>query len=33
MTKTPADACGITIEGQNKWKTIIENATKNKQTA
>jgi transposase-like protein len=28
--KTPADACGITIEGQNKWKTIIQNATKNK---
>jgi hypothetical protein len=29
--KTPADACGITIEGQNKWKTIIENASKNKK--
>jgi hypothetical protein len=31
--KTTADACGIQIEGQNKWKTIIENATKNKQTS
>jgi putative transposase len=26
--KTPAEACGITIKGQNKWKTIIENASK-----
>jgi hypothetical protein len=26
--KTPADACRITIEGQNKWKTIIENVSK-----
>ena len=25
--KTPAEACGIKIEGQNKWKTLIENAT------
>lgn len=25
--KTPADACGIVIEGQNKWKTLIENAS------
>jgi putative transposase len=24
--KTPADVCGIQIEGENKWKTIIENA-------
>jgi transposase-like protein len=29
--KTPAEACGITIEGRNKWKTIIENATKSKK--
>ncbi len=28
--KTPADACGITIEGKNKWKTLIENASQNK---
>ena len=26
--KTPAEACGITIEGQDKWKTLIENASK-----
>ena len=26
--KTPAEACGITIEGHNKWKTLIENASK-----
>jgi len=25
--KTPADKCGIIIEGQDKWKTVIENAT------
>jgi len=25
--KTPAEACGITIEGKNKWKTLIQNAT------
>ncbi|MGC1932278.1 MAG: hypothetical protein WA667_25175, partial [Candidatus Nitrosopolaris sp.] len=26
--KTPAEKCGIVIEGQNKWKTVIENASK-----
>lgn len=26
--KTPSEACGITIEGQNKWKTLIENTSK-----
>jgi putative transposase len=25
--KTPAEACGIMIEGENKWKTLIENAS------
>jgi transposase-like protein len=29
--KTPSEACGITIEGQNKWKTLIENASCRKQ--
>jgi transposase-like protein len=24
--KTPAEACGIKIEGENKWLTIIQNA-------
>jgi putative transposase len=24
--KTPAEAAGITVEGQNKWMTIIQNA-------
>ena len=30
--KTPSEACGITIEGKNKWLTLIQNAsqTKNK---
>jgi hypothetical protein len=28
--KTPAYVCGIKIEGNNKWKTIIENASKNR---
>jgi len=27
--KTPSEACGITIEGNNKWKTLIQNASKN----
>jgi transposase-like protein len=25
--KTPADKCGIAIQGNNKWKTVIENAS------
>ena len=29
--KTPSEACGITIEGENKWKTLIQNATKHSQ--
>ncbi len=28
IVKTPAEKCGVIIEGQNKWKTIIENASK-----
>lgn len=26
--KTPAEACGITVKGKNKWKTLIQNASK-----
>lgn len=26
--KTPSEACGITIERKNKWKTLIQNASK-----
>ena len=26
--KTPAEACGIDVQGDNKWKTIIQNASK-----
>jgi hypothetical protein len=26
--KTPAEVCGIKIEGKNKWKTLIQNAVK-----
>ena len=26
--KTPAELCGIEIGGDNKWKMIIENASK-----
>jgi transposase-like protein len=29
--KTPAEACGIKVEGQDKWKTLIENASKDKR--
>ena len=25
---TPAEKCGIKIEGENKWVTLIENASK-----
>lgn len=28
--QTPADKCGIKIEGNNKWVTIIQNASKKK---
>ena len=26
--KTPAETCGIEVQGQNKWTTIIQNASK-----
>jgi transposase-like protein len=26
--KTPSEACGITIQGKNKWKTLIQNASR-----
>ena len=26
--KTPAEKCGMKIEGDNKWKTLIQNASK-----
>lgn len=25
--KTPAEACGIDVQGQDKWKTIIQRAS------
>jgi putative transposase len=28
--KTPAEACGITVEGKNKWITLIQNAANKK---
>jgi hypothetical protein len=28
--ETPAEKCGIKIEGENKWLTIIQNASKTK---
>ena len=27
--KTPAEACGIDIKGNNKWLTLIQNASNN----
>lgn len=27
--KTPAEVAGIQIEGENKWKTLIQNASRN----
>jgi uncharacterized protein YgiM (DUF1202 family) len=29
--ENPSEACGIQIEGQDKWKTLIENASKDKK--
>jgi len=29
--KTPAQACGIEIKGENKWITLIQNANKGVQ--
>lgn len=26
--KTPAEACRITVQGKNKWVTLIQNASK-----
>jgi hypothetical protein len=26
---TPAEKCGIKIDGEDKWKTLIQNAAKN----
>jgi len=26
--KTPSEMCGITIEGDNKWMTLIQNASR-----
>jgi hypothetical protein len=26
--KTPSEACGIKVEGKNKWMTLIQNASK-----
>jgi hypothetical protein len=28
--QTPAEVCGIKIEGKNKWITLIQNASKDK---
>lgn len=30
---TPAESCGIKIQGNDKWFTLIQNARKNKKTA
>jgi hypothetical protein len=29
--KTPAEACGIKVEGKDKWLTLIQNASKKSQ--
>jgi hypothetical protein len=31
--KTPAEAAGITVEGRNKWLTIIQNASHEQREA
>jgi len=30
--KTPAEACGIKVEGENKWITLIQNASRRQKT-
>lgn len=30
--KTPADACGIEVQGENKWMTLIQNASRGRKT-
>jgi hypothetical protein len=30
--KTPSEACGIEIQGNNKWKTLIQNASYREKT-
>ena len=27
--KTPSEACGITIKGYDKWKTLIQQSSRN----
>ena len=29
--KTPSEKCGIEIDGENKWITLIQNASKDKK--
>jgi len=29
--KTPAEACGIKVEGQDKWLTLIQNASRKRK--
>jgi putative transposase len=31
--KTPAEACGITVKGKNKWMTLIQNASQNAKSS
>jgi len=31
--KTPAEACGIEVKGENKWITIIQNASRKVESA
>ncbi|MCJ7719613.1 transposase [Candidatus Bathyarchaeota archaeon] len=31
--KTPSEACGIKVEGGNKWLTLIQNATEDRKKA
>lgn len=31
--KTPAEACGIKVNGDNKWITLIQNASQKAKTA
>jgi hypothetical protein len=28
--KIPYEMCGLKVEGENKWKTLMQNASKNK---
>lgn len=31
--RTPSEACGVEVKGENKWKTLIQNATSSNEVS